>query len=116
MGGQKIILGGAFAPPPLPALVPPLQSSLFCKVDNDQDEMLKHLEKAREIAERFDYKCGRVILVLLLLSMTYVEMSYFDISRSCYKEAKEMAKNLPPEDDSILPEELGMIELMKKER
>ena len=91
------------------------QSSLFCKVDNDQGEMLKHLEKAREIAERFDYKCGRVVLVLLLLSMTYGEMRSVDKLRSYYKEAKEMAKNLPPEDNSILPGELGMIESMKKE-
>ena len=91
------------------------QSSLFCKFDNDQDEMLKHLGKAREIAERFDYKCGRVVLVLLLLSMTYGEMRSVDKLRSYYKEAKEMAKNLPPEDDSILPGELGMIESMKKE-
>ena len=78
--------------------------------------MLKHLEKAREIAERFDYKCGRVVLVLLLLSMTYGEMGSIEKSWSCYKEAKEMAKSLPPEDDSILPGELGMIESMKKER
>ena len=89
--------------------------SLFSKYKKKQDEMLKHLEKARDIAKRFDYKCGRVVLVLLLLSMTYGEMGSIDISWSYYKEAKEMAKSLPPEDDSILPGELGMIEWMKKE-
>ena len=89
--------------------------SVFCKINNKQDEVLKHLEKAREIAERFNYKCGRVVLVLLLLSMTHGEMGSFDISWSYYKEAKEMAKSLPPEDDFILPGELGMIEWMKKE-
>ena len=46
--------------------------SVFCKINNKQDEVLKHLEKAREIAERCDYKCGRVVLVLLLLSMRMV--------------------------------------------
>ena len=91
------------------------QLSLSCKFHGEQDKVLKHLEEAREIAKRFDYKCGRMVLVLLLLSMTYGEMWSFDKSRSCYKEAKEMAKSLPPVDDSILPGELGMIESMKKE-
>ena len=90
------------------------QLSLFCKDCGKQDEVLKHLEKAREIAEEFDYKCGRMVLVLLLLSMTYGEMGSFDKSWSYYKEAKEMAKSLPPEDASILPGELGMIEWMKR--
>ena len=90
--------------------------SWLCIVREEQDKVLECLEKAREIAKRFDYKCGRMVLVLLLLSMTYGEMGSIDISRSCYKEAKEMAKNLPREDDSILPGELGMIETMKKER
>ena len=90
--------------------------SWLCIVREEQDEVLECLEKAREIAKRFDYKCGRMVLVLLLLSMTYGEMGSFDISRSCYKEAKEMAKSVPREDDSILPGELGMIESMKKER
>ena len=89
--------------------------SLFSKYKKKQDEMLKHLEKAIKIAKEFDYKCGRVVLVLLLLSMTYGCMGSIEKSRSYYKEAKEMAKSLPPEDDSILPGELGMIESMKKE-
>ena len=78
------------------------------------DKLLEHLQKAKEIAKMFDYKCGRVVLVLLLLSMTYGEMRSLEKSRSYYKEAQEMAKRLPPEDDSILPGELAMIELMKK--
>ena len=90
--------------------------SWLCIAREEQDEVLECLEEAREIAKRFDYKCGRVVLVLLLLSMTYGEMGSIEKSRSCYKEAKEMAKSLPPEDDSILPGELGMIESMKKER
>ena len=90
------------------------RASLFRTVRKEQGEALKHLEEAREIAKRFDYKCGRVVLVLLLLSMTYGCMGSFEKSRSCYEEAKEMAKSLPPEDNSILPEELGMIESMKK--
>ena len=93
--------------------------SLLSKVceeeDEEQNEVLKYLEKAREIAERFDYKCGRVVLVLILLSMTYGEVGSVEKSRSYYEEAKEMAKSLPPEDDSILPGELGMIQSMKKE-
>ena len=92
------------------------ESSRLCIVREEQDKVLECLEEAREIAKRFDYKCGRMVLVLLLLSMTYGKMGSFDISRSCYKEAKQMAKSLPPEDDSILPGELGMIESMKKER
>ena len=81
----------------------------------ERDEMSKYLEEAREIAERFDYKCGRVVLVLLLLGMNYGETGCFKKSRSCYKEAKEMAKSLPlGEDDSILPYELDMIEVLKK--
>ena len=91
------------------------QLSLSCKFHREQDEVLKHLEKAREIAKRFDYKCGRMVLVLLLLSLNYGCMGSFDKWRSYYKEAKEMAKNLPPEDNSIRPGELGMIEWMKKE-
>ena len=91
------------------------RASLFRTVRKEQDEALKHLEEAKEIAKRFDYKCGRVVLVLLLLSMTYGCMGFFEKSRSCYEEAKEMAKSLPPDDDSILPEELGMIETMKKD-
>ena len=91
------------------------QLSLPSKFHGEQDKVLEYLEEAREIAKRFDYKCGRVVLVLLLLSMTYGEMGFFDKSRSCYKEAKEMAKPLPPEDDSILHEELWMIKSMKKE-
>ena len=92
------------------------QLSLSCTSYGEQDEVLKHLEKAREIAKRFDYKCGRMVLVLLLLSLNYGCMGSFDKWRSFYKEAKEMAKNLPPEDNSIRPGELGMIEWMKKER
>ena len=91
------------------------QLSLPSKFHGEQDKVLEYLKEAREIAKRFDYKCGRVVLVLLLLSMTYGEMGVFDKSRSCYKEAKEMAKSLPPEDESILPGELGMIESMKKD-
>ena len=91
------------------------QISLFCIDRGKQDEVLQCLAKARDIAKLFDYKCGRVVLVLLLLSMTYGRMGSIEKSWSCYKEAKEMAKSLPPEDDSILPGELGMIELMKKE-
>ena len=92
------------------------QLSLSCIVPGKQDEMLKHLEKAREIAELFDYKCGRMVLVLLLLSMTYGEMGSIEKSRLYYNEAKEMAKSLPPKDDSIqLPGELEMIESLKKE-
>ena len=90
------------------------QSSLTCQNHGVHDEVLIHLEKAREIAQRFHYKCGRVVLVLLS-SMTYGWMGSIEKSRSCCKEAKEMAKNLPLEDDSILPVELGMIESMKKE-
>ena len=79
------------------------------------DEVLRVLEEARKIAKQFDYKCGRVVLVLLILSTTYGETGSFEKSRSYYEEAKEMAKSLPPgKDDSILPEEMGMIELMKK--
>ena len=89
------------------------QFSLSCW--KEQYKVLELLEKAREIAQRFDYESGRMVLVLLLLSMKYGELGSFNISRSCYKEAKEMAKNLPPEDDSILPGELGMIKSMKKE-
>ena len=80
----------------------------------DINERLKTLEKIRKSPRRLNHN-GRVVLIFLLLSMTYGEMGSFDISRSCYKEAKDMAKSLPTEDDSILPEELGMIELMKKE-
>ena len=87
---------------------------LLCNVHDDQSEMLKHLEKTRGIAKKYDYKCGRIVLVLLLLSTTYGKMGSIEKSRSYYEEAKEMAKSLPPEDDSILPGELGMIELMKK--
>ena len=90
------------------------QLSLFSKELGKQDEMLKYLEEARVIAKVFDYKCGRVVLILLLLSMTYGEMRSFDKMRSYYEGAKEMAKTLPPEDDSILPGELSMIESMKK--
>ena len=87
---------------------------LFCKGHEERDKVLKYLEKAREIAKRFDYKCGRMVLVLLLLSMTYGEIGCFDKLRSYYEEAKEMANILPPDDYSILPGELGMIESMKK--
>ena len=79
------------------------------------DKVLKVLEEARRVAKQFDYKCGRVVLVLLILSTTYGEMRSFEKSRSYYEEAKEMAKSLPPgKDDSVLPGELGMIEMMKK--
>ena len=79
------------------------------------DQVLRVLEEARKIAKQFDYKCGRVVLVLLILSTTYGEMGSFEKSRSYYEEAKEIAKSLPPgKDDSILPEELGMIEMLKK--
>ena len=91
------------------------QLSLAYKNHGVQDEVLIHLENAREIAQRFHYKCGRVVLVLLLLSMTYGCMGFIEKSRSYYKEAKEMAKSLPPDDDSIRPGELEMIESMKKE-
>ena len=91
------------------------QLSLSLSGQREHDKVLGCLEKAREMAKRFDYRCGRVVLVLLLLSMTYGEMGFFDKSRSYYEEAKEVAKILPPEDDSILPGELGMIESMKKE-
>ena len=103
-----------------PALVNSFyQSSLLhrglVKDDKERDEMLAYLVEAREIAERFDYKCGRVVLVLLLLSMKYGETGCFKKSRSYYEEAKEMAKSLPPgEDDSILPYELDMIEVLKR--
>ena len=89
--------------------------SLVYRIRKEQDEELKHLEEAREIAKRVNCECGRVVLVLLLLSMTYGWMGSIEKSRSYYKEAKEMAKSLPPEDDSILPGELGMIESMKDE-
>ena len=91
------------------------QLSLTCQNHGVHDEVLIHSEKAREIVQRFHYKCGRVVLVLLLLSMTYGWMGSIEKSRLYYKEAKEMAKNLPLEDNSILPGELGMIESMKKE-
>ena len=87
---------------------------LLCNVHDDQSEMLKHLKKTRGIAKEYDYKCGRIVLVLLLLSTTHGKMGSIEKSRSYYEEAKEMAKRLPPQDDSILPGELGMIELMKK--
>ena len=81
----------------------------------ERDEMSKYLEEAKEIAERFDYKCGGVVLVLLLLSMNYGGMEFFEKSRLYYEEAKKMAMSLPPgEDDSILPYELDMIEVLKK--
>ena len=47
--------------------------------------------------------------------MTYGWMGSIEKSRLYYKEAKEMAKNLPLEDNSIPPVELEMIESMKKE-
>ena len=79
------------------------------------DKVLRVLEEARKIAKQFDYKCGKVVLVLLILSTTYGEMGSFEKSRSYYEEAKEMARSLlPGKDDSILPEESGMIEMMKK--
>lgn len=89
--------------------------SLLCKGHGEQSEVLKHLEKAREVAKRFDYKCGKVILVLMLLSNTYGEMGCVDKSKSYFEEAKEMVKRLPPEDDSILPGEMRVIESMRKE-
>ena len=79
------------------------------------DEDLETLESIRKLPELLNYKSGRVVLILLLLSMICGWMGSFDKSRIYYKEAKEMAKSLPPEDDSILPGELGMIEWMKKE-
>ena len=89
---------------------------LYIYFELDINERLKTLEKIRKSPRCLNHKYdGRVVLIFLLLSMTYGEMGSFDKSRSCYKEAKDMAKSLPTEDDSILPEELGMIELMKKE-
>ena len=89
--------------------------SLIPTIRKEQDEALKHLEEAKEIAKKVNCECGRVVLVLLLLSMTYGCMESIEKSRSYYKEAKEMAKSLPPEDDSIRPAELKIIELMTKE-
>ena len=90
------------------------QLGLSYQGHREQRVVFQCFERARETAKRFDYKCGGVVLVLLLLSMTHGEMSSLEKSRSYYEEAKAMAKSLPPEDDSILPEELGMIDLMKK--
>ena len=82
---------------------------------DELEKVLRVLEEARNIAKQFHYKCGRVVLVLLILSTTYGELGSFDKSRSYYEEAKEMAKSLPPgKDDSVLPEEFSMIESMKK--
>ena len=106
---------------------PPLTNDIYHTVNSSyglillsvsyelDDEWLEILESIRKLPEWLNYKCGRVVLILLLLSMICGWMGSFDKSRIYYKEAKEMAKSLPPEDDSILPEELGMIEWMKKE-
>ena len=91
------------------------QLGLSYKGQRDQRVVLECLEIARETAKRCGYyRCGRMVLVLLLLSLTNGEMRSFEKSRSYYEEARAMARSLPHEDDSILPEELGMIELMKK--
>ena len=96
-----------------PAFVDSFYFRALVKDDLERDEMLKYLEIARQIAERFDYKCGRVVLALLLLSMKYGETGCFKKSRSYYEEAREMAKSLRPgEDDSIVPCELDMIEII----
>ena len=103
-----------------PAFVESLYQQSFMhrglvKDDKGRDGMLACLDVAREIAERFNYKCGRVVLVLLLFSMNHGEKERFQKSRLYYEEAREMAKSLPPgEDDSVLPGELGMIEVLKK--
>ena len=96
-----------------PAFVDSFYFRGLVKNDEERDEMLKYLEVARQIAERFDYKCGRVVLVLLLFSMKYGETGSFEKSRSYYEEAKKMAKSLPlAKDDSIVPCELDMIEII----
>ena len=51
----------------------PVYVNIFYQLSciEESDKALGHLEGAKEIAKWFHYKCGRVVLVLLLLSMIY---------------------------------------------
>ena len=86
--------------------------SWICEVLGEQDEALKHLEEAREIANDAGFKHWIVVDVLVSLIKKYAERECMIKSMVCYVEAGEMAKSLP-KHDSLPPSVVEMLKLMK---
>ena len=88
--------------------------SSICEVLGEQDEALKHLEEARDVAKVVGFKHTMVLDVLHRLSKKYNEMGSFVKFMICFQEFTEMA-NIVPEDDSMPPYLLEVIEVIKND-
>ena len=86
--------------------------SWTCEALGEQDDALKHLEEAREIAKDAGFKHWIVVDILVSLIKKYAEMGCMIKSIMCYVEAGEIAKSLP-KDDSLALSILEMLQLMK---
>ena len=84
----------------------------ICEILKEQEEALKHLEDAREIAKDAGFKHWILVDILVGLTNKYAEMGYMIKSMVCYVEAGEIATSLP-KHDSLPPSESNMLKLMK---
>ncbi|XP_028407447.1 uncharacterized protein LOC114530060 isoform X2 [Dendronephthya gigantea] len=88
--------------------------TLVCEAIGETDEVLKHLEEARDVANAIGFKHVMVLDVLHRLSKKYNnEMGSFDKFKICFEEAVEMANCLPEEYESMPPSLLEVIDVLK---
>ena len=93
---------------------PGLVSSLYglssiCEVLGEEQDSLKHLEEAREVAKSAGSKNFMLATVLLELGMKYNEMGSVEKGKACLQETKEMAESLAHSDASFME----LLELLK---
>jgi tetratricopeptide (TPR) repeat protein len=86
--------------------------SWICEVLEEQDDALKHLEEAREVAKDAGFKHWIVVDVLGSLIKKYAETGCMIKSMMYYVEAGEIAMSLP-EHGSLPPSILELLKLMK---
>ncbi len=97
---------------------PSVVANLFCLSSNcgargEQDEALKCLEEAREVAKVVGCKHGIVANVLFTLYRKYREMGSAAKSEIYLQEAIEIAKTVHEDDSKLPPDMLEMVELLK---
>lgn len=95
---------------------PGLISSLYglssiCETLGEEEDSLKHLEEAREIAIKSGSRDFMVATVLVELGMKYKEMERVLECKSCFEEAKEIGKSLA-QDDSLSSSIVDLLEIL----
>ncbi|CAB4034764.1 hypothetical protein BRAFLDRAFT_70104, partial [Paramuricea clavata] len=86
--------------------------NMICGTLDKEDEALKFLEEAREVAKVVDYKGWKVVVILHELTEKYINLESVVKSEICNEEAREMARNLP-ENDSPPHSLFELIESLK---